>query len=295
MTVRLIVGCGYLGSRVAAEWRDAGDEVHVVSRSQAGAERWRSEGYLAHVADVTEPESLQRLPEAHTVLVAYGFDRSAGRPIRDVYVGGMANLLAALSNRTRRLIYVSSTGVYGRTTGERVDESAACEPIRDGGAACWEAERLLVAHPLGNIGVRLRLAGIYGPGRVPFLASLRAGEPIATPADSWLNLIHVADAATVVRWAADEASAPELFVVSDGAPVIRRAFYEEAARQLGAPPPRFMTPAAETPQAQRAAAGDKQVDSSKLWSAMRSRPRWPSYREGLSDCLAGAGTAKGGG
>lgn len=283
MAVRLIVGCGYLGREVASLWQSAGDEVHAVTRSAERAVQWNTEGLRSHVADVTRPTTLVDLPAADTVLLAVGYDRRAGVAMREVYVEGLQNVLNALPETVGRIIYVSSTGVYGPAAGDWVDESTPCQPEREGGIACWEAEQRLVAHRLGSRSIRLRLAGIYGPGRVPFLAALQRGEAIATPADSWLNLIHVQDAARVVVWMADHAATPELYVVADNQPVRRREFYDEVARQIGAPAPRFAEPEATTAQLQRAA-GDKRVDARKVWQAMSCAPHYPSFREGLAAC-----------
>lgn len=286
MALRLIVGCGYLGARVARRWLDAGDEVHVLARTSDRAEERRKAGYVAHIADVLDPASLADLPAADTVLVAYGFDRGAGRSILEVYADGLSHLLAALPSSVGRLIYVSSTGVYGAQTGATVDESSPCHPLREGGRACLEAEQRLLAHPLGERSIRLRLAGIYGPGRVPFLEALRSGRPVPTPADSWLNLIHVDDAATITTLVAERAPAPSLYVVSDGAPVRRRDFYQEIARRIGGPPPEFVSPDPDSAQAQRAAGGgDKRVDASRLFRELNPVLAFPTYREGLSDCL----------
>src|SRR5437868_11331885 len=114
---KLIVGCGYLGSRVARKWREAGHEVTVVTRSAERAAQFQNQGYDAIVADVTEPATLSQLPEAETVLFAIGFDRTSGASIDHVYAGGLRNLLAALPSKTGRLIYVSTTGVYGPAAG----------------------------------------------------------------------------------------------------------------------------------------------------------------------------------
>ena len=95
---------------------------------------------------------------------------------------------------------------------------------------------VLAAHPLGRRSAILRLGGLYGPGRVPYLDQLRAGESIPAPSVGWLNLIHVDDAATIVvavdQWLASRESsdAPHVFCVSDGAPVQRRDYYGEVAR-----------------------------------------------------------------
>src|SRR5262245_14138887 len=178
----LIFGCGYLGSRVAQRWREAGHSVSVVTRSEERAETFRRQGCDAIVADVTKPETLRNLPAADTVLFAVGFDRGSGGSINDIYAGGMRNVLAALPEDIGRFIYISTTGVYGPADGGWVDEATPPDPRREGGQASLEAELALAANILGKRSVILRLAGIYGPGRVPFIRELRAGKPIAAPA-----------------------------------------------------------------------------------------------------------------
>src|SRR3954471_3111309 len=120
---KLVFGCGYLGERVARKWREAGHAVVVVTRSDARANEFRQAGYEAIVADVTQPETLTRLPVAETVLFAVGFDRASKHSIQQVYADGMSNVLAALPSATGRLIYISTTGVYGPADGGWVDEA----------------------------------------------------------------------------------------------------------------------------------------------------------------------------
>ena len=151
----------------------------------------------------------------------------------------MRNVLAALPSATGRFIYISTTGVYGDAGGDWIDEETPPDPQRDGGRASLAAEQVLAEHPLGKNSVILRLAGIYGPGRIPFRSLLRAGEPIPAASEGFLNLIHVVDAAAVVLAAADarlECSddRPRVFCVSDGQPVERGEYYREVARQIGA-------------------------------------------------------------
>lgn len=283
---RLIFGCGYLGRRVAKTWRDQGDEVWLVTRSTATAETWRADGYRALVADVTDPQSLVDLPSAATVLWAVGYDRRAGQSIEQVYVAGLAKVLAALPSDTGRVIYISSTGVYGSAAGQWVDELTPCVPLRAGGRACLAAEECLAAHRLGARSVVLRLAGIYGPGRIPRAESLRAGEPIDAPADGYLNLIHVDDAAAIVVAAAERAPIPRLYVVSDGQPGLRREYYGELARLLHAPPPTFVAPEPTSAAAQRAAS-DKRTSNARLVAELGVPLQYPSYREGLAAIVAG--------
>src|SRR4051812_184836 len=101
---RLIFGCGYLGRRVASLWLDGGRRVAALTRRNADALRAR--GIEPIAGDVLDPASLRMLPPASTVLYSVGVDRAAGRPMREVYVTGLSNVLDALPS-CERFIYVS--------------------------------------------------------------------------------------------------------------------------------------------------------------------------------------------
>lgn len=270
---------------MARRWLEAGDDVHAVTRSMARAEELRSEGIRPYVADVTQPRSLEGLPVADTVLYAIGFDRTAGRTMQEVYVDGLKSALDALPDTTGRLIYISSTSVYAQQDGEWVDEASPTEPTRQNGRDCLAAEKTLSRHRLGARAVILRMAGLYGPGRVPRREALLAGETIAAAADGFLNLIHIDDAASVVLAAESTARLPSLYVVSDGQPVLRREYYEELARLAGAPTPQFAPPPADSPAAARATS-DKRIRNDRVMAELRPTLAYPSYREGLVAILA---------
>ncbi len=278
---KLILGCGYLGRRVARLWRHSGDEVFVVTRSSDRARALSAEGYRAIVADVLQPSSLADLPSADTVLYSIGYDRAAGASMHEVYVDGLRAVLGALPAPTGKFIYVSSTGVYGQSHGESVDEDSPCEPTREGGRACLAAEAVLAAHSLGDRAIVLRMAGLYGPGRVPNIAEIRAGRPLVAPASGCLNLIHVDDAAAVVLAADERASPPRTYLVSDGQPVDRRDYYRELARLLGVASVEFVAPPAGDPATVRATA-DKRINNARMVAELAVRLSYPSYREGLA-------------
>ncbi len=286
---KLIFGCGYLGERVARRWLGENADVYVVTRSAKRAANLHAKGCQAIVADVTRPNSLKELPSADTVLFAVGFDRSASVSIADVYAGGIQNVLAALPPTVKRVIYISTTGVYGSAGGGWVDENTVPNPQRDGGKASLAAEECLDSHPVAKNSVVLRLAGLYGPGRIPYLAKLRAGEPIDAPSKGWLNLIHVDDAADIVlavdSWQGSCELGPHLFNVTDGHPVVRGSYYGEVARRIGAPLPQFAKPDPASPAAARASA-DKRVGNEKLMQALKLQLTYPSYREGLASILS---------
>jgi nucleoside-diphosphate-sugar epimerase len=285
---KLIFGCGYLGLRVARRWRERDENVFAVTRSAERAAALAAEGLRPLVADVTRPETLANLPAAETVLYSVGFDRAAGHAMREVYVGGLRAALDRLHQAAtpefQRLIYISSTGVYGQCSGEWVDEQSTCEPTREGGRVCLEAEQVLMAHALGQRAMILRLAGIYGPERIPQRSALASGEPIAAPAEGYLNLIHVDDAAAAVLAAEARGNPPALYVLSDGQPVTRRDFYAELARLTGVAAPGFKSPAAGSPKAQRAETS-KRINSARVVRDLSLRLEYPSYREGLAAIL----------
>lgn len=284
---KLIFGCGYLGIRVAMRWRGAGDRVFAVTRSAERGDQLRAQGLFPIVADVTKPDTLVELPHASTVLFAVGFDRTTGSSVREVYVTGLRSVLDALPPSVQRFIYVSSTGVFGQADGTWVDEESVCEPTRPTGRACLEAERLLRDHSLGQRSVTLRMAGIYGPGRVPRKTELMRGEPILAAERGRLNLIHVDDAASVILAAEVKAKTPNLYLVSDGHPVLRREYCQQIARLAEAPSVRFQVPSLDSPKAQRGTT-DKRVSNAKILRDLDVTLKYPSYREGLAAIVGGA-------
>jgi nucleoside-diphosphate-sugar epimerase len=144
---------------------------------------------------------------------------------------------------------------------------------------------VLQAHPLGRRAIILRLAGIYGPGRIPRRHTLASGEPIAAPRDGWLNLIHVDDAARIVLAAEGIEELPRLYTVSDGHPPQRCEYYAELARLIGAPPPTFVAPPPDSPAALRAESS-KRVSNRRLLSELKLELKFPSFRQGLAAIVA---------
>jgi nucleoside-diphosphate-sugar epimerase len=278
---KLIFGCGYLGLRTAKRWQQEDETVYGVTRSAARAKEFSQMGLRPLIADISRPETLANLPDAETVLFSVGFDRQAERSIFDIYVSGLGHVLDALSGSVRRVIYISSSGVFGQTDGDWVTEGSPCRPTREGGIACLAAEDLLRAHPLGQRAIILRLAGLYGPGRIPRRDDLVQGRPIAAPSDGYLNLIHVDDAAAIVVAAEKHANPPATYLVSDGSPVLRREYYAELARLVGAPPPRYEAAPSDSPAARRATS-DKRISNARLRSEIPFTLAYPSYREGLA-------------
>lgn len=272
----MIIGCGYLGRRVARRWLAEGDAVAGLTRSAEHAQMLRGIGIEPILGDVTEPSSLSALPDADTLLYAVGLDRNSGKTQRDVHVSGLANVVERVAGRVGRVIVISSTSVYGQTGGEWVDESSACRPESPNGQVCLDAESLLRERvPAANI---LRLAGIYGPGRlIARIAELRAGSPLEGNPDAWLNLIHVDDAASAVLACDRQSTAGATYVVADGNPVRRREYYSFLAALIGAPAPKLSEDAPRSL--------NKRCANRRLREELQVTLRYPSLRVGLPDAL----------
>ena len=153
------------------------------------------------------------------------------------------------------------------------DEESACEPTREGGQACLSAERLLFAHARGRDGLVLRLAGLYGAGRVPHSSDVTAGKSIAGSPDAYLNLIHVDDAASaVVAAAAARPAISRTYVVSDGNPATRGEYAKLLATRLGVAPPSF----------EGGTGIGKRVRNARAVHELGLRLTYLSYRDGLA-------------
>jgi nucleoside-diphosphate-sugar epimerase len=280
---KLIVGCGYLGLRVAERWLVMGETVYAITRSAQRAAGFKQRGLLPILADLAEPNSLRDLPAAGTVLYAVGYDPRSGPSRRDVHIVGFEALLDAVAGTTQRLVFISTTGVYGQTSGEWVDEDSPCAPETESGMVYLEAEQMLSANRLGARAIILRLAGIYGPGRVPQKSSLTSGAPLS--ATGHLNLIHVDDAAQVVLDAERLAVPPRVYCVSDGHPVPRSDYYTELARLWNLPSPRFAPPE-DNKTAPKRGATDKRVSNQRMLRELQTALRYPDYRQDLAAIIA---------
>ncbi len=278
---KLLVGCGYLGGRVARRWLAAGETVYAVTRSTQRAGVLAEEGLRPIVADVTRSESLQRLPPAETVLYSVAYDPLSQATRDQVYAGGRRAVLDVLSATTGRVLLTRSTGVYGPAAGDWVDENSPCRPTRDAGRAMLAAEAVLQGSCFSDRSIILRLAGLYGPGRIPRMADVLAGRPMVMTAQGYLNLIHVDDAADLIVAAESRATPPRIYVVADGQPVRRRDFYQHLAALVGLPAITFADPPPGDRSALRGGS-DKRVRSARIFEELAVPLAYPSYREGLA-------------
>lgn len=287
---KLVVGCGYLGQRVAQRWLAQGSVVYATTHRPARAAQLAAEGFQPIVADVTRPETLDRLPPVDTVLYAVGYQQDTPAPSRRaLYRDGLAAVLDRLAPNVQRVLFISSTGVYGDAGGAWVDEQTPTHPSREAGEAFLAGERVLLDGPWATRGAVLRLAGLYGPGRVPMRHRILAGEPIPLQdAECFLNLIHVDDAATAVVAAEQAPAGGQVYLVSDGHPVRRREYFQVVAETLGQTA--CFVPAGMAPARLHRSGDSKRVSNRRLLAELGVQLAYPDCRAGLAAILSEGGS-----
>lgn len=275
----LIVGCGDVGTRLGIALAAEGHEVFGVRRDPAGLPA----SIHGVAADVTEPRSLDALPGGID-LVAYtaaAGRRDAGR-YRAVYRDGLRHVVDVLVRRgepVQRLLFTSSTAVYGVDDGSEVDESTTALPGTEAGEVLLEAEQVAHDAPFGA--VVLRLAGIYGPGRTRLVDDVRAGATCNEP-DRWTNRIHADDAASAAAHLLSAPTVDPVYIGVDDLPVPRCEVLRWLAAQVGGPPP-LVVPGRVHGERR---GGSKRLSNARL-RASGWRPRFPTYRDGYAALLAG--------
>ncbi|MCA9040169.1 MAG: SDR family oxidoreductase [Planctomycetaceae bacterium] len=283
----LIIGCGYLGKRVARLWQAQDRDLHVLTRSTARADQFQQTGLIPVVGDVVNPDSLNELAacEYGTILYAVGYDRSAGPSKQEVYLDGLQNVLELVRSRCQRFLYISSTSVYGISDGSWVDEQSPTQPETESGEICLQAEERVRSSFSGSSASCsiIRLAGIYGPDRLlRKVEMLRENTPIPGNPEAWLNLIHVEDAARVVLAVEDVETPAPLYLTADDRPPTREEYYRELARLVGTEEPQFD----DSTPAKRTSGLNKRCRNEFLKKSLSFEFQYPTYATGLPAAIA---------
>ena len=281
MTNILIAGCGYVGSALARVRVERGDNVFGLRRNPIDM----PSGVVAIAADLAVPRSIAELP-ARLDVVIYAAS-PGGRDdayYRTAYVEGLRNLLAALSAQQqtpRRIVFVSSTAVYGQTRGEWVDESSPTEPAHFSGKRLLEAEALLRASDYPS--VVLRLGGIYGPRRIRLVEDVRQGRAsIARGGPRYTNRIHRDDCVGALDHLIELAEPAACYLGVDSDPADEADVLRWLAGVLGASTPREAL--RDEPRTERRS-GSKRCRNALLVSSGYAF-KYPGYRDGYAAVIA---------
>jgi len=240
-----IAGCGYVGLRLARLLAAAGHPVLAGSRHPETLRGRLPEGARAFRLDLDSGAGLGVLAAAHGLVAACPPPRAGTADPRS------ARLTAALAGLPagrgpRRAVYLSTTGVYGDRGGAWVDETAAPAPRTDRARRRLDAEgrwRRLGREGRCTVSI-LRVAGIYGPGRLPAEA-VRAGTAarVAWPEVRYTNAIHVDDLVALIGRALARGWPNRIYNACDGGEHAQGALAAATAAALGLELPPPLSPA----------------------------------------------------
>ena len=280
----LVAGCGYVGTALAHLMADAAHQVFALRRSASPV----PPGVRLVQADLLREKTLECLPDG-IELVAYtaAADASTDEAYEQTYVLGLCNLLKSLKRRgapVSRVLFTSSTGVYGQSGGSWVDETSPTVPISFTGSRLLEGEQVLFES--GYPAVALRLGGIYGPGRARLIEMVRSGAATRSNGPvQYTNLIHRDDCACAIAHLLLHENPREKYNGVDCAPCDRNELLEWLAARLGVAPPPFAP--TDDAKAHRPA-GNKRC-SNRLLLESGYQFRLPTYREGFGTLLDATG------
>ena len=280
----LCFGLGYSAEVLALRLLARGWRIVGTSRNPGKRQLLEAKGFTAYPFD----RATKLPPEAFTgvshVLTSIAPDET-GDPVLDLHQEDLRRSGLAWAG------YLGTTAVYGDRGGDWVDETTTIEPTlaradrRARAEAAW-LESGLPTHIF-------RLAGIYGPGRNPFV-NLKTGTArrIVKPGQVF-SRIHVEDIATVLEASIEQPSPGRIYNVCDDEPAPPQDVVAHAAEILGiTPPPEQPYETAElSPMARTFYQDNRRVKNERIKTELGVRLAFPSYREGLLALLAVDGAA----
>ena len=253
----VILGCGYTGKRVARHFLEQGARVTATTRHPALLDDLVALGATVSALDVTQPGPIE-MPDGALVLHSI--------PVFD------GELLEKFTGRPARVVYLSTTGVYGAT--RDVDENTPAAPNTEQGRLRVATEDAVRAGPWSSL--ILRPAAIYGADRGIHVAMKEGRFQLAGPGDNFVSRIHVDDLAAhaVAALLSDVTGA---WPVGDDLPCTSREIAEYCARWLNVPLP----PSASRDTLHETRRADRRVDGRAIRSWLKIVLQYPTYREGL--------------
>lgn len=272
----LILGCGDLGRRLAGQLAPQGYAVTGLRRHPP--EDTPQLTYIATDASRIPPLERALVPDYDVVVITLTPDERTDEGYYRSYVRSCENLVMAMKNQAqtpRLVVFVSSTGVYGQSDGEWVDETSPTEPDRFSGKRLLEAERVISGS--GFPYCIVRFSGIYGPGRDRMQTLVRQGR--ATLSGRYTNRIHSDDCAGVLAHLIEQNREGQpiepLYIASDDEPAPMAEVVNWLAMQMKVDQARF---------APDEGGLGKRCDNARL-KASGYVFQYPSYREGYEALL----------
>jgi nucleoside-diphosphate-sugar epimerase len=282
----LIVGCGDVGLRVvrllAGRWR-----LLALTSSAARVEELRRAGVVPLVGNLDDPATLGRLAGLADAVLHLAPPPGQGRADTRT-----ANLVRALARkgRVRRLVYGSTTGVYGDCGGAHIDETRRVAPATGRALRRVDAERWLrwYGHAAGVRVTLLRIPGIYAadrPGGDPRERVARGAPVLAREDDVYTNHIHADDLARACVAALHRGAPQRIVHASDDTELLMGDYFDLAADLAGLPRPRRVSRdearAQLAPMTLSFMSESRRLGNRRLKRELRLRLRYPTVADGL--------------
>lgn len=259
--------------------------IYALTHSENRHALLRAEGIVPVAGDLDRPETLDRLAGLAQVVVHFAPPPGSGT--RDTRTANLVRALAKGGSLPQRMVYISTSGVYGDCGGAVVDETRRAQPSSDRARRRLDAERQLRAWG-AETGVHvsiLRVPGIYAAERLP-LARLKAGIPaLDTAQDPYTNHIHADDLAHTVMAALSRGRGGRAYNASDDSWMKMGDYFDLVADQFGLPhPPRISREAAEQEIPENTLSfmrESRRLANRRLKKELRVRLRYPSVAQGV--------------
>ena len=264
--------------------------IYVLLRDATQAAFWRSRGARPILADLDRPESLKRL--AGLADLVLHFAPPSERGSEDLRT---RNLIAALKHAKslpQRLIYISTSGVYGDCGGAHIDETRIPQPTTARARRRTDAERQLrrFGRESGVAVSILRAPGIYAADRLP-LDRLRRGVQALRPEDDvFTNHIHADDLALLVCAALRRGRANRCYNASDDSQLRMGEYFDLVADRFDLPrAPRISRHEAQqqlSPIQLSFMSESRRLDNQRIRRELRARLRYPQVEDGIAAAYA---------
>jgi len=277
----LIAGCGDVGSRLATQLLTAGWEVHGLRRDVSRLPK----GVIGVAGDLFDKDCPATWPIGavdYLVYCAAATDHDEAG-YRAAYVQGLEHVLEWLNDygqMPNRLLFVSSSSVYGQQEGEWVDETSPAVAAGYSGRVMLEAEQLALKS--GIAASIVRLTGIYGPGREWLLTQVRRGYRVAVEPPLYATRIHADDAAGLMACLLEAdrrgVALDDIYIGVDDTPAALADVVGWLREYLG------VTEWADDDSVRRT--GSKRCSNARA-KALGWTPKYPSFREGYAAIIEG--------
>jgi nucleoside-diphosphate-sugar epimerase len=245
-------------------------------QSAESAAKISGKSYSVRAVDISQEKQVLAQTGDFDAVIHCASTRGNVDLYRRVYFDGARNLLYRFS--ASRILFTSSTSVYGQNDGDWVFEESLAKPKHETGKILRKAEVFVRA---GGANV-VRLGGIYGPGRSALLKNVLHGDAIIDPShDRFLNQIHRDDAATAIQLLLKQPRrAGEIYNVVDNQPILLSECYRWLATKLDRRVPVAGRSIARSASKRKRGDSDKRVSNAKL-RAIGWTPRYPNFAEGM--------------